>query len=139
MNTQRSYSLTLTENQLAVVEKACDLYTRVFLGQLDSVAWLLTLVIEDVEKYQRLKEGLGELKPLIWGQRNGGPGIRSERIPDNAKVAYDIVQVVRQVRAYQEKPEGGIGFNFDPPMISSLLEKLPIITPADGLDDPRPS
>jgi hypothetical protein len=48
--------------------------------------------------------------------RNAYHGIFSDKIPDEARVAWDLHQVIRHRLSWDDQPEGGITVNFDTPM-----------------------
>jgi len=106
--------LELSDEQLAVISKACELLSRIYMGQLEEVAWLFDSLPEG--RYQELTETLKALNPVITGMpKQAHFGIRDERVPEIARCAYDIHQVIRHHLAWKQNPQGGFGINFDSP------------------------
>ncbi|MBC8157529.1 hypothetical protein H7X64_05115 [Armatimonadetes bacterium] len=107
-------TLELTDEQLSVISKACELLSRIYMGQLEEVAWLFGSLPE--AQYQELTETLKALNPVITGMsKQAHFGIRDERVPEVARYAYDIHQVIRHHLALKQHPQGGFGINFDSP------------------------
>ncbi|MDZ4878123.1 MAG: hypothetical protein CLLPBCKN_007558 [Chroococcidiopsis cubana SAG 39.79] len=80
----------LSDEQLAVISKACELLARLYMGQLEEVAWLFNDRLP-VERYQELDECLNQLKPVITELSSSQHlGINSALVPDLARNAYDI-------------------------------------------------
>ncbi|MBD2505114.1 hypothetical protein [Anabaena azotica] len=118
--------LDLNDEQLAVISKACELLARIHMGQLEEVAWLFSSLPE--ERYQELTETLKELNTLITQMpKQSHFGIRSEQVPQIARSAYDIHQVIQHHLAWKRNPQGGVGGNFDSPVQYSTIP-LPTIS-----------
>lgn len=131
----RTWKLTVTENQAAILSRACELYARLYMGQLKEVVWEITEQFDDRDKYLEACRLVDEASRLV----QNGLGIRNQGVPDQSRVAWDIYQVVRQALAYARRPEGDSWcVDFDTPLKSSA-ESLCSIEPADGLPDPRPA
>ena len=134
-----NYRLTVTKKQAEIISRACELLTRVHLGQLNSVAWELMGIVKQSEDFISLREGLNKLEPLIHGYPNGGhPGIRSNKLCDTPRISWDIYQTVRQILAHQDGKEKSWRVDFDIPMKTSE-EPLCQIEPTDDNPDPRPA
>ncbi|MBD2505613.1 hypothetical protein [Anabaena azotica] len=119
-------TLDLNDEQLTVISKACELFARIHMGQLEEVAWLFSSLSE--ERYQELTETLKELNTLITQMpKQAHFGIRSEQVPQIAKSAYDIHQVIQHHLAWKQNPQGGVGGNFDSPVQYSTIP-LPTIS-----------
>ncbi|BAT56567.1 hypothetical protein NOS3756_55790 (plasmid) [Nostoc sp. NIES-3756] len=113
-------TLDLNNEQLAVVSKACELFARIHMGQLEEIAWLFSSLPE--ERYQELTETLKELNTLITQMpKQSHFGIRSEQVPKIAKSAYDIHQVISNYLAWKQTPQGGVGGYFDSPVQYSTI------------------
>lgn len=121
---QQTYQLTITAEQAHVIQKALELFSRVHMGQLDPVAYILCsyrqireLREEDLGLIHRF---LRSVEPTATGLDPGGYwGIFSGKVQDTARVAWDLQQVVRHRLAWDREPRGGIYVDFDPPMRSS--------------------
>lgn len=125
--------LTLTDQQAQVLVDSLDLFSRILLGQLESVAHVMMkhevskLDDTDWEYYHILEERLRSSKYLLGFERNGGLGIHNEKVDDNARVAYDVQQVLRNHLAWKRNPDGGILVCFDKPHKTSTTQELPIL------------
>ena len=83
-------TLHLTPIQHEALKRACELYARVHMGQLDMVAWEKQDRLTD-EEYQRLREVLDEAAGIVTGMTKGASyGIRSPHIDERARVAWDM-------------------------------------------------
>lgn len=83
-------TLHLTPSQHETLKRACELYARVHMGQLDMVAWEKQDRLTD-EEYQRLKEVLDGAAGIITRETKGASyGIRSPHIDERARVAWDM-------------------------------------------------
>ncbi len=119
-------TLELSDEQLSVISKACELYARIYMGQLEEVAPLFTSMPE--ARYQELTLALKALNTVITEMPEQAHfGIRNERVPEVARCAYDIHQVIRHHLAWKQHPYGGFGVNFDSP-IQYGSKSLPTIS-----------
>ena len=121
------YLIELNEKQLNTLLKALDIYSRLGCGQLDTLLdpYNSPLPIHDKEC---AKESLKNLKNCSFKNLdyNASIGIFSEDAPEESKIAYDIIQVARNVKAWSKNPEGGITVDFDKPWQASK-EPMPKI------------
>lgn len=119
------YVLTLTPEQTRVVSRACELFTRLHIGQFNELTWeLLDLSRKDFCDCRDAAEPLLlQLRRLYFpdlvlpGASYGvGKHLASDR-------AWDVYQVIRHAMAWNEHPEGGVTVDFHPPF-SAANEKL---------------
>lgn len=113
------YVLTLTEDQARTAARACELYCRLLLGQLDELnhELLLRETRDDISgRREAAMTLLLHLKKLYFPDLHGhghsygvGHDITAER-------SWSVYQALRHCMAWHEHPEGGIGVSFDPPM-----------------------
>ena len=129
----RPYQLSLTERQAQVLTEALDLFSRIGMGQLEEIAYVLRSYTKPSESSSLLSSRLDELKRLareasnVWmGSPFGCRGISSEEIGDAFRVAWDLHQVIRYRLAWDRNPNGGLQVSFDTPMKYSQ-EPLAII------------
>ena len=112
----REYQLTLNEQQVEIAHRALEFYERVGgLGQIEEVMdpWRLRCEANVLEPAEC---ALREVKRYLTGFGYGASyGIRSEEVPDEYRVAYDLQQVLRHRLAWDRTPGGGIGVWFDRP------------------------
>ncbi len=109
----KRYTLTLTEEQVKVVDRALDVFSRLHAGQFD-------VIVHDI--YQQNPPAEGEDRQAFYVRRdmlakslrfpetlmtnlepNAHHSIGSKHISDSARVAYDILKVIR----YQQWQEHG--------------------------------
>lgn len=130
----KSYTLHLTEKQARVIVNALDLYSRIGMGQLKEVAYVLRqnpLPKADPELDARITL-LSDIRDRLdtlsryWMNGSGYYGITSKSISDVFRTAWDIQQVIRHRLAWDRNPKGGITVDFDNPMVTSE-EALPKI------------
>jgi hypothetical protein len=122
--------LRLTEKQATVITTALDLYSRVLIGQVENVEEVLrwTYPKLSTEKLQTARLLLNSVKDVLWGFSPGAShGIHNPEVQDNARQAFDLLQVVRNGVARAKKPEGGIQVCYDVPSQTSTKEPLATI------------
>jgi hypothetical protein len=128
------YTLHLTERQARVIVDALDLFSRIGMGQLKEVAYVLRqnpLPSSDPDLEARttlLSEIRDKLDTLsrYWMKGPGFYGITSKSISDRFRIAFDIQQVIRHRLAWDRNPQGDITVDFDNPTKTSE-EDLPKI------------
>ena len=113
-----SVTLTLTEEQADTLLMALDTYSRLKMGQFNAVSDLFPARDFDRGKaaaaLQAARQAvMPELDP------RGYHGIESREIPDRARIAFDVEQVLRHALSWHRHPEGGITVNFDKPYWTS--------------------
>lgn len=113
------YTLTLSKEQAEVVSRATEFLARVQMGQLEDVYYQLLdgQKLKDLHRTQQqtVRQLLADAALIITGHRGATLGIHTEAVPDSARTAWDIYQVVRHVLAWERQPEGGIQVSFDEP------------------------
>ena len=139
------YNLQCDEEQLKIITKSLDLFSRILIGQFDEVA----LVFRDENinndnfdfcKINNLSNEFRKLKEDIGLYSNSNYGIHNDKfVSDSARKAYDILQVIRYKLAWDKvnkdpkKDERDFktmfGVSFDEPYKSSNDDKfkLPIL------------
>lgn len=127
----------LSEAQLRVLSDALDLYLRIRLGQLEEVIdpWLFAKrgdgLEQTAERLELARRLLPEFKYALTGfSSTASWGIGAEDLPDVARVAVDIKDVIRHHLAWERKPEGGHTVDFHEPMHWGS-EPLPVVERAD--------
>jgi hypothetical protein len=121
MSTQK-YTLTLDEEQANVLSQACELLSRIYMGQLNSIADCF--VTMDGIKYSELGDKLRELVPLVTGVPNGFYAIHSKKLPDTARVAWDLHQVIRHRVSHDRADRDGIPNDFKHRMFINYDEPM---------------
>lgn len=150
--------LELSDEQAAVLVEALDLYSRCLIGQLDEVGQIALLYNVNMldsevrqssysdnpqpyvahkpdkkawDNHHDFSDAIRKLKQELLGiHSNGSYGIHSECVHDNARVAYDVLQVVRNTLAWKRHKGGCVmgtlGVSFDTPTRTSK-QQLPKI------------
>lgn len=121
----QKYVLTLDEEQANVLSMACELLSRIHMGQLKSVADCFMAM--DCCRWTEIRDKLEEIEPLITGRKNCFFGIHSKEIPNRARIAWDLYQVLRHRVSHDRADREGIPndfshrmtVNYDEPMVSS--------------------
>lgn len=117
------------EKQAQIIQRALDLYTRIIMGQFDEVDKIhrwdcgnLDVNIDELKTACRILHDI-YLPELHYGSYHG---IYSPDLHDNAKVSYDIHQMLRYKISWHKFPEGGITVDFDSPMPASKEEFIKV-------------
>ena len=107
----------LNSEHCQVLMKALDLYSRLLIGQFD----MLKDTVTDWKKWSpKANELIEQLKQEVYGFSSGASyGIHSPEVDDDARVAWDVQQVLRNRLAWDRNPKGGMQVSFDSPMKSS--------------------
>lgn len=127
------YNLTLTHEQMDVLQRACDLYTRVQMGQF----WSVAEVFFSEDCYHQLRDAANALKPIAFPDLapNGYHGICSDKTPESAKISWDLQCVMRHRQSW-DKLEDTVdkrpfGVNYDTPL-HTAKHPLSKISSVDG-------
>jgi hypothetical protein len=96
------YKITLTGEQVTIIEQSLDLFSRVLAGQVDEVGKVLSwncsklynfdgteIPFENVHAFAAI---VRSSKPLLGLPANGHHGIHSQYIPDTARKSYDMLK-----------------------------------------------
>ena len=108
--------LEMTPEQTVIVERAVELFFRLHIGQFEEIKWALRQPFNDTPtgNAASINTTLDFLRTLFFPKLRNGESNNIDINPD-CTIAYNVFQAVRYVRAWYEKPEGGLGVNFDPP------------------------
>ncbi len=108
-------TLTVTEEQLRLIQNALDFYTRIGIGQFERIKEHPTFEVHlrnefknkegetDYDKLHLVGDEVDEIftqaKRLLYNQpslvKNGGWGIHNPNVDDSCRNAFDLVQVIR--------------------------------------------
>ena len=126
--------VTMTPEQARTVVQALDVLSRIHMGQFDRISepfW------DKVKDRNKLLEGLlmarKQCFPELAGNMAHSHGIAGG-IKQEGKVAYDLLQVIRQCEAFARRPEGGLTVDFDAPLWVSDSTPRPTAKPTNVLD-----
>lgn len=122
---ETKYILTLSSEQARVVSRACELFTRLHIGQLTELTWeLMDFSHKDFcERRDAAEPLLRQLRQLYFPDLvlpGASYGVGSQSHPDlDSDRAWDVYQVLHNVRAWHEHPEGGVSVDFHSPLPTS--------------------
>jgi hypothetical protein len=127
----KPYHLAMTERQAQVIINALELYSRIGMGQLQEITYVLRMNSVpgsiDFNALDKIAD-LTRKASSYWMKGSGGyHGISSDKINDSFRVAWDLQQVIRYRLAWDRNPDGGIQVNFDDPYKTSSVEDLAVI------------
>jgi len=120
--------LIINDDQAKIIIEALDTYSRAKCGQIKNA--LQYAILKDhvpTHEEQQIVENFVLTFYFPDLKYNESYGIRSQEVSDNARVAYDILQVIRHNLAWKKKPKGGFGVSFDKPLKTSSEIELPTI------------
>lgn len=99
------YTLKINDQHRGVLQEALDMYARVLMGQWSIVSEKLMFQLE-APQCHRFKDLLDEAKLEILGFQGGAShGIHSREIKDDARVAFDLTQVLRHEAWKRRDPD----------------------------------
>ena len=117
------YILTLSPEQAFIVERACEVYARLLIGQFNAISDELALRTKDFSDNRHMVNDLLNVAArLVFGENP--PGRPDVKTTNEHHRAWSVYEVLRYARCWHEHPEGGWGVCFDTPM-SMLMESLP--------------
>lgn len=129
-------TIELSSAQAYILRDALDAYSRLLAGQVsipvrDTAAYIFLHQrafdsMEFYERSQKITAKLDELQQLITGLDSGVSfGIYAEEVPDQARQAYDLQQVIRYAIAWHLNPEGNsFAVDYDQPTQTSRVLPL---------------
>jgi len=101
--TDKTYTITVTEKQAMVIKKAMEIYARLGMGQFRDALDELPLqpIGPMLDGWFKAKERIGDIiKQYTIDKVDGWQsslGITSDKVDEDAKIAWDICQVLRQM------------------------------------------
>lgn len=132
---EHGYLLRVSRRQARLIQSALDLVSRLHMGQLREVADFLPAIRSDgderIRQHHAAESLLEAVKEVVFPElpRNGYHGIHSPKIPEDARVAWDLCRAIRHRLAWEERPEGDAWqVDFDQPRRSSVDEPLATFT-----------
>lgn len=127
--------IVLTDSEIYLCINSLDFYSRMYIGQYDHIDSSMLWKIKDYKQFRKdelTRQKLYEaIKTRVFAETDipqlgyyASLGIWNERTHDNAKVAYDLQQVMRYRAAYTRKPEGDITVDFNTPIIEGSQPEI---------------
>jgi hypothetical protein len=133
------YQLTLNDEQVQMLLRALDVYSRVGCGQFNRILEMFRGDSRRPEDCSIQWEAQWETlfcffkKQLLSLQGNASYSICSPEVPVDYRLAWDVLQIVRHHVSWEKRPEGNpMSVHFDPPMNTSGLPFCTIVTVAPG-------
>jgi len=127
--------LEITREQARVISEACELLARLHMGQLKEILWVWgPNKIDSWEWANNLIEALRRrlFPELLEGQFYP---ITSKKIPDEARVAFDLHQVLRHHLTGPKPKQGFPSVCHDEPRQTSQEQPLAVIKEISGKGD----
>lgn len=125
------YTLVLDERQAKLLAKACEFYARVNIGQWNEIFQSCVDLRRDdyCEVRDAMEPLLLQARQLVWPELQGvGHSFGIGKF-EHADIVWEIYEVLRNRIAWTDRPEGGPGVDFAPPM-SLAGRELPVCTVA---------
>jgi len=122
-----TYTLKISKEQAQAISNCTELYARIQMGQVEDVGYQLLANTKYLdlppEDQSAIRDLLSDIHRILVGATNTSFGLHNKKIPEQARVAWDIHQVVRNVLAWERQPEGGISsVAFDKPYKTAGVE-----------------
>lgn len=126
-----NYTLTASEEQFKIINKALDLFARVQMGQLSELTNPFIVPLPDAD-YSDVASKITELKKSMFPElsENSYYSIKSKKLSDTIRQAVDIFEVIRYKLAFDNLPENSdkpVGVQYDKPFHWSVEMPLPQI------------
>lgn len=106
----KKITINCSEQELRLIEKALELYTRVGLLQFEKLTECSSLqkLIWDKDLVDKFEKSLKEVKALFGYTLNSSPGIFNiSLVKDDVRIAADMIQSCRHARYLNDKKEEG--------------------------------
>lgn len=130
--------VTLTPEQVRVLNDALDVYSRIHIGQFHRVREEFWGKLPDRAAVERMDAALHAAREEAFPELIHGPNhshsMSNEKVKEAGKIAYDIKQVVRVADAFAKNPEGGQTVNFNSPLWTSVSTPRPVAKAVSILD-----
>lgn len=111
--------LDMSVAQAEVIIRALDLIGRLHMGQIDEIEAVLRKLYTGKMPFPSgdVKRLCDDIRFYAFPELERGCyyGIRSDQVADEARVGYDLIQVLRHAIAWHKKPDGGVKVDFDEP------------------------
>ena len=129
--------LEMSRDQAIVVERACELYARLHIGQFEMMPDIMMLGYENINEYCCKRDDAKDALKLaacllfgrnMYGQPDCNKGVEHER-------AWGVYTVLRHARCWHDNPEGNpMSVCYDEPYnnLPEPLAKCKIIEGSDG-------
>ena len=118
-------TIECNETQARVIQEACDLYSRLLMGQCDEIDNLMRKYHYNKDIPYETCECITNLfhqtyfPELHVQSPNCFCGIFCDQTPETSKISWDILQVIRNKVAWYDNPNGGMTVDFGDPIQTS--------------------
>lgn len=113
------YKLKISKRQAGVINSALDIYSRLLCGQIGELNVLFRdKIMNGGINQKELGDTCTVVKKVIFPNLHPDVsyGIYSDEAPEQAKVAYDLYQVIRNYLAWEMRSAGGYAVDFHEPL-----------------------
>jgi hypothetical protein len=123
-----SYIIHLTDpRQIHVLERACEIIARLGIGQIDDA-------FDEIPKlkpvdWEDWHQDLDDIKATLRKHTEVGAGIGNNKVRDTARIAWDLYQVMRHRRSWDEAVERGYVESLDSPREWKVMTGVNYDTP----------
>lgn len=93
MSSDRTYTLTVTGEQLGMISRACEVAARISIGQVDTIAFHL-LASLPVDQYCEIQDALEAVQPMITGRPHLSCA-PNDQLRDQHELAWSIHHAAR--------------------------------------------
>jgi hypothetical protein len=113
---------------MEIISKAMDLYSRLCMGQMEIVAEFICDHAPKNERtdYDAIRTVASMMKEALGLPENGTPGIYSDQVQDQARIAWDIRKVIDHRISWDKNPKGGMQIMYDKPNQAGALPLVEI-------------
>ena len=131
--------IVFTNDDVHVVIRALDLYSRIFIGQYDHLNWDIRLNADEkkiswkeIERAEIMRTYMFKkirdiiIPDLAHFDLYASHGIWNDKNDPRAIDAYDMQQTIRFTDAWFRRPEGGIGVYFSKPWIRGRYPEVKV-------------
>ena len=131
--------IVFTKEDVPVVIRALDLYSRIFIGQYDHLNWDIRLNADEkkiswkeIERAEIMRTYMFKkirdiiIPDLAHFDLYASYGIWNDKNDPRAIDAYDMQQTIRFTDAWFRRPEGGIGVYFSKPWIRGRYPEVKV-------------
>lgn len=131
--------IVFTKEDVPVVIRALDLYSRIFMGQYDHLNWDIRLNADEkkiswkeIERAEIMRTYMFKkirdiiIPDLAHFELYASHGIWNDKNDPRAIDAYDMQQTIRYTNAWFQRPEGGIGVYFSKPWIRGRYPEVKV-------------
>lgn len=125
LSMDRKYTLVMNETQMKLIARALDLHSRVQMGEITAVMKALEGTECLWNRVSAVEGGLKDVEHIIRPE-GGYMGIHHPLLVDDARVAYDLIQVLKHEEAIQKHatdslPAAGCNVWLNEPRVTSTI------------------